>query len=190
MAYRWITNGLGIVLVAACQLPVAIAERQQDLQKEAAGIVSEFVQTLKPQLKQALKSGGPAQAIEICSHKAPALTRQLAQKTGWSIRRVSLKPRNQLTGIPDAWEKEVLQQFDQRLAAGEIEAIMTATTILDRRFRYMQAQLVEPVCLMCHGEKVSAEVISAIQKIYPQDLAIGYSLGQVRGAFSLSRSLD
>ena len=51
----------------------------------------------------------------------------------------------------------------------------------------MQAQGVEPVCLLCHGSKLDGAVTQALQAYYPDDTATGYTLGQVRGAISLSK---
>ena len=53
----------------------------------------------------------------------------------------------------------------------------------------MQAQAVEPLCLVCHGKGLSDEVQDALEQYYPDDTATGYSLGQVRGAISLSRDM-
>jgi hypothetical protein len=50
----------------------------------------------------------------------------------------------------------------------------------------MQAQGVEPLCLVCHGKGLSDEVKATLEEYYPDDLATGYSLGQVRGAISVS----
>jgi hypothetical protein len=43
--------------------------------------------------------------------------------------------------------------------------------------------------LACHGKNISAQDKKKIQMHYPHDKATGYSLGQVRGAFSLSKTL-
>jgi hypothetical protein len=53
----------------------------------------------------------------------------------------------------------------------------------------MQAQGVEAICLTCHGQNLSQPVIDALQQYYPDDMATGYQLGQVRGAISLSREM-
>jgi hypothetical protein len=55
--------------------------------------------------------------------------------------------------------------------------------------RYMQAQGVGTICLTCHGEDLSGPVRATLEKYYPDDWATGYSLGQVRGAISLSKEL-
>lgn len=56
-------------------------------------------------------------------------------------------------------------------------------------YRYLQAQGVAGVCLMCHGQSLSEPVQQALRDYYPDDEATGYTPGQIRGAISLSRLL-
>ncbi len=178
-----------MVLTGCLREPVVDAQQQPALQKEAASIVQQFVATLKPKLKKALREGGPAHAVAVCSKTAPTLAIQLGDETGWSIKRVSLKARNHQTAIPDAWESAVLRQFDREQAAGKPVSGMIASHIEKGQYRFMKAQVVEPVCLVCHGKVISPDVTAALKQYYPQDQATGYELGQVRGAFSLSKRL-
>ena len=127
--------------------------------------------------------------MSVCAEKAPAIAEQLSGETGWQIKRVSLKPRNQQNAEPDAWERAALRQFDQRQADGESAAKMAIAEIVDGNFRFMKAQGVEPVCLNCHAADISPEVEAALETNYPMDKARGYTLGQIRGAFSLTKSL-
>jgi hypothetical protein len=100
----------------------------------------------------------------------------------------------------------VLQQFDARQASGESADKMAYAEIarqasgesadkmayaeiVDGSFRFMKAQGVEAVCLNCHAAEVEPEVEAALREKYPSDKARGYELGQIRGAFSLSRDL-
>ncbi|MCP4389502.1 MAG: DUF3365 domain-containing protein [Gammaproteobacteria bacterium] len=179
---------LGLPLLLNLQsLPAADADKAQ-LKQEAISIVKKFGGSLKPELKNAIQTGGPAHAISICSEKAPSIAQRLSNDSGWMVKRVSLKARNR-TALPDAWEKKVLQQFDQRQANGESAAKMAYAEIVDGSFRFMKAQGVEAVCMNCHAAEVKPEVEAALKEKYPQDRARGYELGQIRGAFSLSRDL-
>ena len=162
---------------------------QAALKAEAIGIVKQFGGALKPELKKAIEAGGPANAIEVCSEKAPAIASELAASSGWSVKRVSLKTRNKEAATPDAWEKGVLEQFDQRQAGGESAEKMAYAEVVDGKFRFMKAQGVERLCLNCHAEQVLPETEAALNKYYPDDMARGYTLGQIRGAFSLSKDL-
>ncbi len=160
---------------------------KKELSQEAISIVKKFGGSLKPQLQKAMKSGGPVHAIDVCSTAAPAIANNLTKETGWVVRRVSLKARNDKTAIPNAWEAEVLKKFDQRQAAGESAKKMAYSEVVNGQFRFMKAQGVEPVCLACHASKVSAPIEAALKEKYPNDMARGYSLGQIRGAFSLTK---
>lgn len=155
------------------------------LVSEASDLTARFVGTLLPTLQSALQSGGPLHAIDVCAIEAPKIAQTLSEESGWEVTRVSLKARNSDTAIPDTWETQVLNMFDQRQRAGETPATLNIAETVNGSFRYMQAQPTAPLCLTCHGSEVSEEVLSAIHAKYPNDLAIGYQAGQIRGAISL-----
>ena len=159
----------------------------QALSFDAKSIVKRFGGTLKPRLLAAIGSGGLDHAVEVCSVEAPQIAKALSEETGWSVKRVSLKPRNTVTASPDAHEQKVLRAFDQRQRAGESAAVLSHAAFVDRKFRFMKAQGVEGLCLNCHGKEISEEALKAIVAHYPGDIATGYSLGEVRGAFSLTK---
>jgi hypothetical protein len=46
-----------------------------------------------------------------------------------------------------------------------------------------------PLCLQCHGtpgKDIGPETLAAIKKIYPEDKAIGYQLGDLRGLWRIT----
>lgn len=147
-------------------------------------------------MQKAVAEKGVTGAIGVCSEAAPAMLRDIRQKTGWDIRRVSLKARNAATGTPDAWEARQLAEFNIKVAEGsradqlEVSGIVTDSDG-KRTFRYMKALPVGEVCLKCHGpaESQSDELKAVLSHAYPADRATGYSLGQVRGALSVKRPL-
>ncbi|MFA7553024.1 MAG: DUF3365 domain-containing protein [Spongiibacteraceae bacterium] len=163
--------------------------RESELQAEAIDIVKTFSETLKPKLKQAIQSGGLEHAIKICSVEAPRIASSLSDDTGWSVKRVSLKPRNTSTAAPDAFEIEVLNRFNELQISGEAAPLLEYSEFVDDKFRYMKAQAVEGICLGCHGSSIPPGVKNLLKEYYPDDVATGYSLGEVRGAFSLAKDL-
>ena len=183
------------LILAVISLPVLLtlqtagAIDKAELKKEAISIVKRFGGTLKPELKNAMMAGGPVNAISVCAERAPAIAQSLSDDTGWYVNRVSLKPRNHQSAIPDAWERQVLEQFDQRQANGESAEKMAFAEVVDGKFRFMKAQGVQAVCLNCHATEIKPETAAALKEKYPLDKARGYTLGQIRGAFSLSRDL-
>ena len=182
---------LALTLAMSAPLATAAADNTADLEAQAKSLVQSFAGRLKPQLQQAMQAGGPVNAIGVCAEQAPAIAAQLSKESGWMIKRVSLKPRNATSAVPDAWETQVLESFAKRLAAGEAQAQLVYFSKENGEFRYMQAQIVEPLCLNCHAKKeqLAPAVREALQKHYPEDKATGYSAGDIRGAFSLRYQL-
>lgn len=146
-------------------------------------------------VKEGLNSSTPHETVDLCRDKLPGMVKEARDKTGWNIRRVSLKTRNAERGTPDEWEAKVLADFDRRAAAGEKrEALETGevfATAEGRVFRYMRALPVQEACLNCHGDtaKLTPELKSKLATLYPKDQATGYQLGQIRGALTVNRTL-
>ncbi len=159
-----------------------------ELTQEAISIVKRFAGTLKPELKHALQEGGPTVAVEVCAIKAPIIAQNLAAESGWEVKRVSLKPRNP-NAMPDAWETAALQALAERQIHNDGSDTLVYAELSEHQFRLMKAQPVEQICLTCHGTEIADDVTEALKKFYPEDHATGYSLGDIRGAISLSKSL-
>ncbi|MHA7817350.1 MAG: Tll0287-like domain-containing protein [Pseudohaliea sp.] len=183
MNYPKLTAALAASLLAATP---GLAGDVDPRQAEARSLVKRFVGTVKPLLTSTIQEQGPVAAIEVCAERAPALADQLSEETGWSVGRVSLKPRNTERAQPDAWEREQLERFAARAADGEPGPMLNHGEVVDGRYRYMQAQPVGGVCLVCHGESIEPAVAEAIRHYYPDDRATGYQLGEIRGAITLT----
>lgn len=160
------------------------------LEKEAAAIAQEFASTLKPALLEAMNTGGPIHAIEVCSQQAPLIAENLSTQSGWQVKRVSLKARNATSAIPDDWESDALSELETRAAKDDPSDLLVITNLTDSEFRFLKGQTVQPLCLTCHGDSIDDDVYQAILKRYPRDIATGYTLGQLRGAISLRKNLS
>lgn len=151
-----------------------------------------FMQTLGGALKKQLELGGAESAIGVCKQVAPALASEYSSD-GRTVKRVSLKARNIVQGTPDTWERSVLEGFDrqQNKPIGEMEVAQVMSDSDGRWFRFMKAIPTQPMCLQCHGQPadISAGVRQLLLQEYPQDKAVGYSSGQVRGAISIKYRL-
>ena len=156
---------------------------QTALTQEARLLVARFAGQLKPQLKQALQTGGPAEAISVCAEAAPAIAESLSLESGWIIRRASDKNRSP-TAQPDKWEKAQIEAFKAAVLAGQTQDLELSGKT-QQGFRYAKAQLTEGLCLTCHGKQLADDTLEALKAFYPEDRAQGYELGEVRGIFSL-----
>ncbi len=160
---------------------------------EAKGIVKTFATNLQGELQAAIKEGGPVQAIAVCKERAPAIAQGLSDQTGWEVGRTSLKLRNPTINAPDDWERQVLLKFEERKAGGEDVQTMAYAEVVEKngskQYRFMKAIPTGEVCLACHGDSIAPAVTTALDEAYPDDQARGYKLGDVRGAFTLSKPL-
>jgi hypothetical protein len=179
--------GLGL---AACQ-----SESTDDFDQrtaESRAVTMEFRTTLKGELQTAMKAGGPVNAIQVCNTRAPAIAAGFSEQKGWTVARTSLKYRNP-DNAPDAWERKVLEQFEERKANGEDPKQMVYAEVVEDKgtesYRFMKAIATDPVCLACHGEKIDAAVEARIQELYPEDRARGFNAGDIRGAFTITQPM-
>lgn len=158
---------------------------------EARKVATTLPPKLLASLQEEIKKSGPEGAIPVCKDMAPKMAAEISQQTGWKIKRVSLKVRNEARAIPDEWEKAALEDFDKRAAAGESPAQLEKGEKIGNEYRYVKALPVQPLCLQCHGpaDQLSPAVKSVLGKLYPNDQATGYSVGQIRGAISVRKLL-
>ena len=158
---------------------------------EARKVAMTLPPKLLASLQEEIKKSGPEGAIPVCKDMAPKMAGEISQQTGWKIKRVSLKARNDARATPDAWEQAALEDFDKRAAAGEPPAQLEKGEKVGNEFRYVKALPVQPLCLSCHGpaDQLSPAVKSALGHHYPNDRATGYSAGQIRGAISVRKPL-
>ena len=180
-----------IVMGLLCSLN-ALAD-DAGLLDEARKVASSVPPKLLQVLNEEIARGGVAQAVGVCNEKAPQMAKAASEQSGWTIRRVSLRNRNP-KAVPDAWERAALEEFDRRAAAGEAPATLEKSALVEesgrKEFRYMKALTVQQVCLACHGaaESVPADAAARIHALYPDDKAVGYSLGQIRGAMTIRKA--
>jgi hypothetical protein len=161
---------------------------------EARGVAQAVPPRLLAVLMAEIAKSGNDGAIAACRDQAPALARAASAESGWAIRRVSLRNRNP-KAVPDAWERAALEDFDRRAAAQE-PAVGLERAELTREEgkvmqRYMRALPTAELCLGCHGtpERVSPAVTARLQELYPEDRALGYRVGEIRGAITLRKTV-
>lgn len=162
-------------------------EETLDNIKQSKVIIKEFAGQLKMRLKAAIKEAGPGNALEVCNIAAPKIAMALAEKMNWDIGRTSLKIRNP-NNVPDKWEENVLQQFEQRKLNGENISRLDYYENTAKGFRYMKAIPTQGLCLTCHGESIAGPVKNKLDQLYPDDKATNYRAGDIRGAFTLLKA--
>ena len=181
------------LLFAALSVP-ALANDEAKLLEEARSIAQSLPPKMLNVIQAEIKKGGAEQALDTCNTLSPKMAALAAEETGWAIRRVSTKNRNP-KAVPDEWEKGVLAEFEQRLAAGEVPMTMEKGMMVvdgDKKFyRYMRPLMTQKLCMECHGpeDSLSPNVKARLSALYPQDKATGFTEGKMRGALTIKKPL-
>lgn len=150
-------------------------------------VAKQLGSNLLEKVKEAMKEGGPTHAIEFCSTRALEFTDDVADDTGYDIKRTSTQIRNP-ENKPDKHEKEALRYFEQMMEEeGELPADYVQR-VDDDEYRYYVALKVGEGCLTCHGDasEFSEDLQEALEESYPDDEATGYEEGDFRGVMRVS----
>jgi hypothetical protein len=164
---------VSLTLIAACTR----AEPPLDTHKveaEASAAAAQLKATLMTELTAALQRGGPLEALDVCAGRAQSLT-EASATAHVRVGRTSHRLRNPKNRAP-AW----LQEAVDALARGERREA-TLTSIGQGRFGYFEPLVTQPMCTTCHGSDLPDELRAAIARRYPQDAALGFAPGDVRG---------
>ena len=143
---------------------------------------------LKGELQAAMQSGGAVAGIAVCKEAAPVLAVNVSDETGFTVARTALRVRNP-ANAPDGFERETLEDFVARAAAGEPLDTLEVHAVIDGELRYMKAIPMGAMCATCHGTDIAPEVSAELASAYPDDRATGFVPGEVRGAFTLRRPI-
>lgn len=177
---------LAPLALAALLSPAACREEPESRAARKAAALESFASLQKElggALKQAVQEEGFARAIETCRLASPQME-QARSDANLHIRRISERFRNP-DHKPDPFEASVLAQWQSDLAAGTRPGVLSADT--DQGFRVMKPILIDNgLCLQCHGAPAAMNPDAAreIARLYPDDRATGYAMGDLRGAFS------
>jgi len=159
---------------------------------QAKTATAAFAGALKSELVSAMQSAGPIEAIDVCNTRAILIGEEVSLQQGMTLSRVSLKNRNP-DNAPNEWQAAVLDSFEARKLAGEAPATLAWHEVADtengQEFRFMKAIPTGAVCLACHGETLAPPVAEKLAELYPEDKATGYSEGDLRGAFVVTKTM-
>lgn len=183
---------LFILLISCTQKPKP--EITEQLKSALRSDAKTFMESLKSVLIKEIQTHGIVSAVSVCSDTAQVLTNNYGVSKGIYIKRLSFKNRNPLN-VPDDFESKVLNIFEEMHSKNQIKPETEYVEIIEEngisKVRYMKPILIQPECLNCHGteEQIFPQVKEVINKIYPDDKAKGYQMGDLRGAVSIQKTL-
>jgi len=172
------------------------AQAQDDeLLKQSRNLSLSMLKELGAKLQSAMADGGAINAIGVCNLQAPAIANRLSTENQVMVSRVGTRARNPVMGVPNDWQAKALAQFEAGLARGDKPADMEFSEIVvkpqgGKELHFAKPIVLQSACLACHGnpEQISPEVKSKLSELYPNDKAINYQAGQLRGAVVLTRN--
>ena len=185
-------------LYALCLLALSLVQAQaqdSDLLTQSRAISLGMLKELGQKLQGAMAEGGAVNAIGVCNTQAPEIAGRVSTQNQVKLSRVGTRARNPVMGVPNDWQAKALAQFDAALARGDkladIEFSETVDMASGKEFHFAKPIVLQPMCVSCHGspEQISPEVKAKLNELYPNDKAVGYQPGQLRGAVVLSRSV-
>ncbi len=154
-------------------LPDLMTESQQAQQELMLTAAKALATELMGELSAALAAGDPSAAIGVCRGKAPLVAAQVSDTYGLEIGRTSHRLRNPANVAPawaDAYVADLVE--DPTYLAGpngELGALLPIR--------------LKAACQMCHGpaEDIDQAIQATLAADYPDDQAVGFAEGDLRG---------
>ncbi|QVY64709.1 DUF3365 domain-containing protein [Polaribacter sp. Q13] len=137
-------------------------------------------------LMSKIQKEGTLAALKFCNVKAFPLTDSMSVVHKATIKRVSDKPRNPKNKA-DAIENGYITVFKEEAKLNK-ESVPVVIESAENVKVYYPIKT-NSMCLQCHGKPtvdIKNSTLAQIDKLYPNDLAIGYSENQVRGIWSIT----
>jgi hypothetical protein len=150
-------------------------------------IASQAFALLSTNLVRAIREQGITNALAYCSERAYPLTALVANTNQVRLQRVTHRPRNPINDVSRA-ELAVLREFQLALGRGEKPRPLVRAGANDNVVFYSPIVLTNPLCLQCHGAvgtDIQPATVALLARLYPQDQATGFRLGELRGMWRI-----
>jgi hypothetical protein len=172
-----------LLAILACQ-----AEPAADPAADGPKIVAEASAKLLAELTAAIAKDGPQGAIAVCSERAPQIAAETGKAHNVTLRRATTKARNPKNAA-DAIERKTLEAFAVAIEAKQPPQPQVIAAENGGKVFHAPILLASPLCLQCHGNPerdIAPATLEALRKTYPTDQATDYTVGQLRGLWSVT----
>jgi len=127
---------------------------------------------------QAALGESPQAAVEACRLAAPSIT-EAAQSETVRVGRTSHRTRNP-ENDPAPWMQPLLAHYLETPSQPRPPQIVD---LGDEGTGYVEPIYLQQMCATCHGVEVDGDLLALIRERYPQDRAVGFMPGELRGLF-------
>jgi Protein of unknown function (DUF3365) len=153
--------------------------------KKGNEIVALTFDTLRNSLLHAISSKGAEGAITFCNENAYNITATYADSV--LIRRSASRYRNP-ENKPDSLESFILDEMNQQVLSAGKPGTRIVRNTSGGEIHFFKPILLQPMCLNCHGapgKEIAAATVSKIQELYPDDSAVDFKEGDLRGVWHI-----
>lgn len=191
MNKTYLLSGLIMLIILfgcrdAMQKKLLTPEEQAKYIQTGQKISAFSFKALSKEVIDAINAGGIQNAVDHCHLRANPLIDSLSEVYHARVSRVSDRVRNP-ENKADGADLRVIDTYRKLLNEGQkLEPHLESAG--DAVIFYSPILILNPVCLNCHGEPgTTAEQanIDFIKTKYPEDRAIGYKLGDLRGVWKI-----
>lgn len=146
----------------------------------ADAAIAELQRTLLTRLTETMGQGGPQAAVSVCRDEAQALTKTVGSSSGLTIGRTSHRVRN-AANAPRAWAADTVSTHAGRPVADAQPHVFD----LGGRVGVLKPIGTQPMCLTCHGprDSIDTSIVDSLKSAYPDDRAVDFAAGDLRGWF-------
>ncbi len=181
---------LAVYLMAANNEKPKLIEAAKQIALKAS---TEYLSDLQKNMEKTL-SKNVSDAISYCNKHAYSFTMRksilLSRKLHVRLRlkRISFKNRN-VADYPNSVDAPILK----KLSKTDIKHPKAIVKVYPTRIDVYQPIYVQKICLRCHGQHLSPEVVKELNKYYEHDKSRGFKVGDFIGAVVVTidkRSLE
>ncbi len=178
------------IFFSGCTLPhnkqTLSPEDQAAYISKGKSIVQQSFQVLSGELQAALQEGGVQNAAAYCHLQASPIIDSLNQVYQVGISRVTDRFRNHGNQAQEL-DLTVMEGYRQQIKDGrELQPHLEVSE--GEIIYYAPIVIQNPMCLLCHGDPgktIQDPDYDFIHSKYPEDMAVGYQLGDLRGLWKI-----
>jgi len=172
------------IIISGILLTASLHAETMDVKQEGVQYIKMLGGALKSELQRKIKADkSGVEAVRFCQTHAGKITKAVNAKLPAyaRVRRTALKLRNAEENHADAIDVKVMQAYVAAIQAKTFSPKDIKVVKDGEVTRIYKPLLAKPVCLVCHGSKVSKAIQREIAKAYPNDKAINFKEDTLRG---------
>ena len=171
-----------VSLVFASSLLVAAPMTEEQMVAKGSAVSAALLQKLGGEVKKNMQAQGPVKTVEFCSLNALSMTDEIGRESGTEVKRLSLKNRNPVNAA-EGEEKALLEKWEEMVKNGQSLPSHELKKLPNGKTAYYKPIVINnEACLKCHGDIAADSPLGkAIKATYPDDKAVGYKMGDLRG---------